>query len=400
MKRIAIIGSVGIPANYGGFETLTQNLVDHLGDSNEITVFCSRKAYTKSERKKTYKGARLKYVPLKANGLSSILYDYISIIWSLFYADTIVVLGVSGCSILPFIRLFTQKKIIVNIDGLEWRRKKWNKVARWFLRLSEMFAVRFSHAHVADNKAIQRYTAMYYGSVGHVIAYGGNQNRDTSRDYEFLTKYNYLKGDYFIKVARVEPENNIEMVLNAFSKTQRQLVVVGNWKNSTYGNTLFNKYVEYENIHLLNPVYESAEIDFLRSHATAYIHGHEAGGTNPSLVEAMCLGLPVFAYDVSFNRETTKSAAMYFQNAEELVQLLNATNEPLLRMNWVYMKAIALQNYQWKDIAHQYNELITGVYSESLKKTVIERINRLDRIRLRTNEFEAMIRTQGMKFKL
>ena len=104
MKRVAIVGSVGIPASYGGFETLTENLVEHLSDSNDITVFCSGRTYKKTQRKRTFKGARLRYVPLKANGLQSILYDYISLIWSLFYADTIIVLGVSGCTILPFIR--------------------------------------------------------------------------------------------------------------------------------------------------------------------------------------------------------------------------------------------------------------------------------------------------------
>ena len=398
MKRIAIVGSVGVPANYGGFETLTQNLVEQLADSNEITVFCSGKAYAKSERKKSYKGAKLKYVPLSANGLSSVLYDYISILWSLFCADTILILGVSGCTLLPIIRLFTRKKIIVNIDGLEWRRKKWNKIARWFLRLSEMFAVRFAHAHVADNKAIQRYTAMYYGSIGHVIAYGGNHNRDTSRDCEFLAKYSFLQESYYVKVARIEPENNVEMVLKSFAQTDHRLVVVGNWQNSAYGKRLFNAYSKHTNILLLNPIYESAEIDFIRSFATAYIHGHEAGGTNPSLVEAMCLGVPVYAFDVSFNRETTKSSAVYFKSSEDLIERLNNTNEAGLRMNWTNMKSLARRHYQWEYIADRYNELIEGIYTESVRTAKVERMDRFNRLRLRNGGFEKMVRTHGMKF--
>lgn len=399
MKRVAIVGSVGIPASYGGFETLTENLVEHLSDSNDITVFCSGRTYKKTQRKRTFKGARLRYVPLKANGLQSILYDYISLIWSLFYADTIIVLGVSGCTILPFIRLFTRKRIIVNIDGLEWRRKKWKSTARWFLRLSEGFAVRYSHAHVADNKAIQRYTAMYYGSVGHVIAYGGNQIREKKNDSIFSRKYSFLKSEYYIKVARIEPENNVDMVLSAFSSNRRQLVIVGNWNSTEYGTQLLNKYKDYENIVLLHPVYESSEIDFLRAHAKAYIHGHEAGGTNPSLVEAMCLGLPVFAFDVSFNRETTKSRAIYFQSAHDLNELIESTIPIHLRMNAANMIDVARKQYNWEVIASQYDTLIEGVYYKSIEKTTIERVDRLDRVRLRTQDFEKVIGSKGLRIK-
>lgn len=398
MKRIAIVGSVGIPANYGGFETLTQNLVEQLGTSNDITVFCSGKTYARSERKKSYKGARLKYVPLKANGLSSVLYDYISILWSLFYADTIVILGVSGCTLLPLVRLLTRKKIIVNIDGLEWRRKKWNKLARWFLRSSEAVAIRYAHAHIADNKAIQQYTAMNYGTIGHVIAYGGNQSRDKRRDAVFFQKYSFLSGDYYIKVARVEPENNIEMVLKAFVGSGLPLVLVGNWKNSDYGKRLYHQYEDYQNIHLLNPVYESTEIDFLRAHAKAYIHGHEAGGTNPSLVEAMCLRIPVFAFDVSFNRETTKSSAVYFQSSEELIEKLNTTTSLSLKMNAVNMASIAKKCYTWEQIARQYDDLIDEVYIKKMKQQQVTKVDRLIRTRLYTGDFEEMIRTYGLKF--
>lgn len=398
MKRIAIVGSVGIPANYGGFETLTENLVEELSDSNEITVFCSGRTYKRAERKPFFKNAKLKYVPLKANGFQSVLYDYISIIRALFVADTILILGVSGCTILPLIRLFTRKKIIVNIDGLEWRRQKWNRVARWFLRLSEGFAIRYSHAHVADNKAIQRYTAMNYGSVGHVIAYGGNQSRDTANDTELSKKYRYLKEDYCVKVARIEPENNIEMVIKAFIKLDDRLVLVGNWMNSEYGKVLYAKYRSHENIHLLHPIYEAKEIDFLRSKAKVYIHGHEAGGTNPSLVEAMCLGLPVLAYDVSFNHQTTRSMANYFQDSDDLVQFIRCLSAPHLYLNSQAMFAIAKKEYTWSIIADQYQKLIHEVLAGSSKKKVIQKIDRLDRMKLRTDDFEKMIRAYRLKF--
>ena len=126
LKRIAIIGTVGVPAKYGGFETLVDNLVERLASDYKITVYCSKKNYTKTERVKYYKGAKLVYLPFSANGAQSIIYDIISIFHSLFIADTLLILGVSGGIVVPFVRWFTNKKIIVNIDGQEWKRDKWN----------------------------------------------------------------------------------------------------------------------------------------------------------------------------------------------------------------------------------------------------------------------------------
>ena len=132
MKKISIIGTVGIPAKYGGFETLTEYLTKNLHKDYDMTVYCSSKSY--EEKIDTHNGAKLKYINLNANGVQSIPYDIISIFSSLKFADTLLILGVSGCIILPFIRLFSKKRIIVNIDGLEWKREKWGKGAKWFLK--------------------------------------------------------------------------------------------------------------------------------------------------------------------------------------------------------------------------------------------------------------------------
>lgn len=398
MKKIAIIGSVGVPANYGGFETLTENLIEQLAKKYEITVFCSGKTYQKAERKSNFKGASLKYVPLKANGLQSILYDYISIIRALFYADTLLILGVSGCTLLPLIRLFTRKKIIVNIDGLEWRRKKWNGLARWFLRLSERFAIRSSHAHIADNKAIQRYTALYYGSISQVIAYGGNHTHEHEDNSILIDKYPFVKANYCIKVARIEPENNIELVLKAFENLDMRLVLVGNWENSEYGKNLFLNYKNSGNITLLNPIYEAKEIDFLRKNAMLYVHGHEAGGTNPSLVEAMCLGLPVLAFDVSFNHETTHSQASYFKNIHELRNSIERIGSSELEKNARSMLKISKNEYTWERIAAQYDELVQAVHKGKSKVSTMQKIDRADRLKLRSDSFEQIIKKYQLKF--
>ena len=157
MKKVAVIGTVGVPAKYGGFETLVENLIGECcSEDVDYTVFCSGKAYP--TRLKTYKNARLEYVPLHANGMQSIPYD----IWSLIRTvgrgyDVVLILGVSGCLFLPLYRLLFRKRIVVNIDGLEHRRDKWGKWARKFLRLSERIAVKFADVVVADNKVIRDY---------------------------------------------------------------------------------------------------------------------------------------------------------------------------------------------------------------------------------------------------
>ena len=133
-KRVAIIGTVGVPAKYGGFETLAHHLVEQLADKTDMTVYCSAKNYSKEERKETYKGAKLKYLPLSANGASSVLYDIISMIHALIFADVMIVLGVSGALFLPFVKLFSTKKVIVNVDGFGMEKSKMARMGKEIFR--------------------------------------------------------------------------------------------------------------------------------------------------------------------------------------------------------------------------------------------------------------------------
>ena len=192
MKKIAIIGTVGIPSRYGGFETLAHHITDHLKDEFEFTVYCSKRAYDKNERTTYFNKAKLVYLPFNANGIQSVIYDSVSILHSLFFCDTLLVLGVSGGIAVPFVRLFTNKKVIVNIDGLEWRRKKWNRFGKWFLKFSEKVAVKFSHADITDNEAIKRYTSINYKTLSHLIEYGGDHTIVFGLKKLYVKKLNIL----------------------------------------------------------------------------------------------------------------------------------------------------------------------------------------------------------------
>ena len=326
MKKISVIGTVGVPACYGGFESLVENMLDFTPVDVEYTVFCTSQKY--KEKLDSYKGAKLVYLDLNANGKDSILYDYKSMKMSL-DSDIMLVLGVSGCIFLPFIRRKYKGKIITNIDGLEWKRDKWNFLAKWLLHYSEKQAVKYSDIVIGDNKGITDYVKEAYNKDAVLIAYGGD-NAVKITDDALYEKYPYMKNPYAVTVCRIEPENNIHKILEAFCKMpEQQLVMVGNWKNGEYGSQLKEQYSKFENIHLLDPIYESHEINWIRSNASLYIHGHSAGGTNPSLVEAMNLGLPILAFDCVYNRATTLDSCLYWKSSEDIISIVNNEKDSL-----------------------------------------------------------------------
>lgn len=358
MKKISIIGTVGIPAKYGGFETLTEYLTKYLNDKYDITVFCSSKSYDK--KLESYNGVKLKYINLQANGVQSIPYDIISLYKSLRFADTILILGVSGCIALPILRLFNKKvKIVTNIDGLEWKRQKWSLNAKKFLKYSEKLAVKYSDIVVSDNKVIQDYVMSEYDVKSELIAYGADHVTKETVSEELFEIYPFLKERYAFKVCRIEPENNIHLILEAFSEYKNlNLVIIGNWTNSEYGKNLKDTYNKFGNIYLLDPIYEQNILNQIRSNCYIYMHGHSAGGTNPSLVEAMYLGLPIFAFGVDYNKATTENKAKYFDNKSQLIELLKNINDNELENIGKYMAEVSNENYTWEKISQQYANLL------------------------------------------
>lgn len=379
--KVAIIGTVGLPAKYGGFETLTAHLVEELSDRYDFTVYCSSKKYSKEERTSDWKGAKLKYLPLDANGIQSIAYDTLSIFHALFTSDVLLVLGVAGAWILPFVKLFTNKKIIISIDGIEWKRDKWPLAAKLYLWWAEKLAVRFSHIDISDNESIQDYTSLRYRTISRVIEYGADHTKvNIIPSSEHLDKYPFLSEEYAVKVCRIEPENHVHTILKVFSEfPEKKLVLVGNWKNSAYGIDLKEQYSGFKNIHLLDPVYEQETIDLIRGNASLYIHGHSAGGTNPSLVEAMFLGLPIISNGVSYNRTTTEHQAFYFSNENELKNILGKITKEDVEICAAKMKKIAERRYTWKKIAKKYSNLIEETFAAKKKTNVYPLVSELDK---------------------
>lgn len=358
--KVAVIGTAGIPANYGGFETLVQNLAEfHQSTPHnvELMVYCSTKNYL--EKPARYLNTELRYLSISANGVWSIPYDILSLMKAcLNRSDTLLILGVSGAIALPLVKLLSRSRIITNIDGIEWRREKWRGLARWFLRISEELAVKYSDVVIADNDAIADYVKDVYGALPTVIAYGGDHALQASAHPDIDIK---LPKNYAFSVCRIEPENNIHIILEAFSeKSDFPLVMVGNWNNSTYGRELKSRFSNFQHLLLLNPIYDAGILKHLRSQARAFVHGHSAGGTNPSLVEAMHFGKVIMMYDCSFNRCTTENSGIFFNDAPSLRRLLNAFDINRADEIGKKMKEIAERRYTWASIAGAYFDIFTS----------------------------------------
>ncbi|GHT09245.1 rhamnosyltransferase [Bacteroidia bacterium] len=354
-RKVSIVGTNGIPAHYGGYETLADYLTQYLSDEFDFVVFCSK---NNSRDLTNYNNAKLLHLPLKANGWQSLFYDTYTLFYSALYSDIILYLGPGAGFIVPIIKLF-QKKIIVNHGGLnEWEREKYSKFQKNIAKLGHKYAAKFANINITDNNLLQKSILNAFGADSIVIRYGGDHAVKTIPTREIIEKYPFLEEEYYVNVSRAQVDNNLHIVLNAFKDIpEKRLVMVSNWNISLYGTELKKEYYnKYPNIILLDAVYEISEINAIRGCAKAYIHSHSYCGTSPSLVEAMCLGLPIFSYDVPTNRETTKGKAYFFKSSEDLKNsILDGGNS--LKECSENMKVISENEYTWSKISAQYAEL-------------------------------------------
>lgn len=294
------------------------------------------------------------YIPIDANGVSSIFYDLVSMLHALISGHkNFLVLGVSGAIFFPILSCFPKVKIITNIDGIEWRREKWKGLAKTFLKFSESLAVRFATQVVSDNDSITKYISEEYQSSCKTIAYGGDHALVAMADVK-LDDICDASDPFALSICRIEPENNVHLILEAFSEAKLCIVFIGNWGKSSYGSALYKKYKDKINITLLNPIYCLDTLHALRSACSVYVHGHSAGGTNPSLVEIMHFSKPIVAYDCSFNKATMENKGNYFTCADDLVKLLESKN--VLEEGTV-LSEIAQRRYTWDIVRKQYLEL-------------------------------------------
>lgn len=362
-RRAAILGTVGLPPRYGGFETLADQLVraaETHGIADRFTVWCSRPQAGAAPPAR-HRGAALRYLPLQANGASSIPYDGLSLLREASEtngAHSLLMLGVSGGLPLAALRPLTSRRIVVNIDGHEAGRAKWGPLARRVLAMSEARAVAAADAVVADNAALAEEVAERHGRRPSVIAYGGDHVRDAPvGDISDLQ----LPDRYALAVARAEPENNLDVILSAFQGgTLGPLVAVSNWAGTRHGRALRARYRDTPGLHLVEAVHEPDRLRAIRERAWLYIHGHSAGGTNPSLVEMMNFGIPILSWDCVYNRTTTDGTTPCFTDARGLAAHVSTlAGDAALRADiGDALSAVAVRRYRWADIADAYFDIL------------------------------------------
>ena len=361
-KRVAIIGTNGIPAKYGGFETLAHYLTKELSNSFDFTVYCSS-IYKKNERAKTYNNAKLIYLPLKANGAQSILYDTISSFHAWFKSDVILVLGPTVGFIYPLNFIF-KRTLIINHGGLnEWEREKLSFIQKKYAYWSHKIAAKSANMNIADNLQLAESLSQNFQVDSAIIEYGGDHIEQKSIQNSDLEKYPFLNSFYDLSIARAQPDNNLHLLLETYSELpDRNLVLISNWEISEYGQNLKKKYLNrYPNIFIQDAIYNQSDLNVIRSNTSLYIHSHSQCGTAPSLVEAMNYQIPVICFDVPTNRATTHNLSLYFNDKKTLFDLVSSIGESKLSQIKSDLFKIAKKYYTWEIIATKYSDLFLSL---------------------------------------
>lgn len=365
--KVSLIGTNGIPAKYGGFETLAEYLANYLNQDYDLYCYCAKTP--KEKRLKTFQNTKLIYLPFKANGWQSMIYDALSIIDSLFKHDLLVVLGFSGVFAFPLKFIFG-KKIIFNIGGIEWQKVRGSKFTGGFEVLVkkgfEWICVKSSDTIIVDNQVLYDYVKDKYKIVPILAEYGGNHAIKESISLELLDKYPFLDKSYDVTVSRAQEDMNIHLVIDGYKTIpERKLVIVSNWNTSDYGKSLKNENQnKYENIILLDAIYDLKILNTIRGNCAIYLHTHSLCGTAPSLVEAMSLGLPVICFDVLTNRATTEEKSYYFKDIHSLRSILKVLNPEEIKKLGENMFEIASRRYTWKRVVNIYKKCI-DIYGQN-----------------------------------
>ncbi len=375
-KHVFIIGSRGLPAKYGGFETFVEELVKHQSNKNiKYHVACQSENSDKGRPGEhfDYLGADCFVIKVPNIGPARVIaYDMLAINIALKFCKEEQIeepiFYILGNTIGGFIGHFVKKihkingKVFVNPDGLEWKRTKWPMPVRSYLKYAEKKMVKKSDLIISDNSGIKDYLTAEYGKINsEIIAYGTEKISSDLTESKTLVKYKV--NDYYLIVGRFVPENNYETLIKAFmeSATERDLVIITNHEGYAYFEELRKK-TQFDKdlrIKFVGTVYDQNELRYIREQAFAYLHGHEVGGTNPGLLEAMWSTQVNVVLGVNFNRMTAGDSVIYFDKENLLtvltsVEVLSEDERLVLQKK---AKKIINEKYTWEHVCNQYEEL-------------------------------------------
>lgn len=381
MKNIFIIGSKGIPANYGGFETFVDELVSRQQNDNiKYHVAC----LSDNDNETEYHGAHCFNVKVPNIGpAKAVYYDIIALKYCVQYIkkhhlnDSIVY--ILACRIGPFVNKYVKQlhklncKVYVNPDGHEWKRAKWNYFIRKYWKLSEKLMVKHADLLICDSKNIEKYIQEDYKKYSPkttFIAYGADTSKSTLKDDDTKLKDWYQKNDvltkqYYLVVGRFVPENNYETMIKEFMKsdTKKDFVLITNVEQNKFYETLKNEtnFDQDKRIKFVGTVYDQQLLKKIRENAYGYLHGHEVGGTNPSLLEALATTDLNLLLDVGFNKEVGEDGAIYWNkedgNLSSMINKLENIEQSELKELSKKAKERIDSEYSWDLIVRKYEEL-------------------------------------------
>ena len=355
---IAIIGTRGIPNQHGGFEQFAEFFSVYAVKKGHRVVVYSTSDHDFQDN--AFNGVQIihKYNPEKTLGaLGQFVYDYHCIKdLKKLKPDVILQLGYTSSSVWGWL-LPKNIPVFTNMDGMEWRRQKYNRLTQFLLKKAEKWAVNTSQILIADSQGIKIYLENKYNRKPRFIPYG-------SKIFNFpetnvIEKYGLKPYTYNMLIARMEPENNIETILESAVTSEKKMtfLVIGSFEKTSFGRKIHRRFSNYRHIKFLGAIYNEKIINNLRYFSNIYCHGHSVGGTNPSLLEAMGSHALIVAHDNVFNRSILENDAFYFKNTKDLTTLFNTINKQdhlsIIQNNLTKIE----EQYDWKKINNQYLKL-------------------------------------------
>ncbi len=359
--RIAMVGTRGVPAQYGGFETAVEEIGQRLAaQGHHVTVYCRN---TAGERPRYYRGMKLIHLPaLRFKAAETLSHTALSALHLLTGRrhDVVFMFNAANAPFIPVCRL-RRTPVAVHVDGLEWRRTKWGGKGRKYYRQAEELAVRWGDALIADAPGIADYYLCEFGADTTLLTYGAPVLERQPTDK--LQEQGLDADNFHLVVARFEPENHVDMIVEGYNRSEcaLPLVVVGSAPYAEEHSARIRTLADADpRVRLLGGVWDQELLNQLYAHARTYVHGHSVGGTNPSLLRAMGAGTAVVAYDVIFNREVLGGfGGAYFQDAATVAGPLEALDaDPQLAAGrGAALQQRARETYTWDEVADGYLQL-------------------------------------------
>lgn len=359
--RIVMLGTRGVPAAYGGFETAVEEIGRRLVErGHSVTVYCRRSSG--GTRLKSYLGMRLVHLPaLRLKAAETLSHTALSVAHVMFSTkpDLAFVFNAANAPFVPWLRVLGVPAA-VHVDGLEWKREKWNGAGRRYYLSAEKLAVRTADALIADARGIADYYASKFRVETELLSYGTKiiRNPESTR----LRELGIRPHEYHLVVARFEPENHVDLIIEGYhlSNAKYPLVVVGSANYpGEYADRITALAATDRRVRLVGGLWDQPQLDQLYANALTYAHGHSVGGTNPSLLRAMGGGTSVLAYDVDFNREVLGDDGRYFATPEDLRELIGDAERHASQSHELgqRLQRRAGENYDWDAVAEGYEAL-------------------------------------------